>query len=82
MFFGWHGFTFMKKLQHLKSKLKACNKEVFGNVEKPNSKISLDLEMLDILEEKRELNQVQGEERKRIKIQYEKLLRDEEIKWR
>lgn len=72
----------MKKPQHLKSRLRVWNKEVFGNIEEAKNKLSLELEVFDGIEEERELNQEEGDERKRIKFQFEKLLRDEEIKWR
>lgn len=38
--------------------------------------------MLDRLEEDRALDQVEGEERRRLKIKHEQILRTEEVKWR
>lgn len=49
----------MKNLQNIKGKLRGWSKDVFGNIEEAKSKIILDLEILDRMEEERDLNQLE-----------------------
>lgn len=47
---GWEGYKFMKKLKHVKEKLKVWNVDVFGDI-KVRKKVFLQkLEVLDKLE--------------------------------
>lgn len=64
----WHGFQFMKKLQAIKGKLRIWTKEVFSNIEQAKSQIFSELEILDKVKESRNLDQLEWEERRILKL--------------
>lgn len=80
--YGWKGFLFIKKSQHIKSRPRIWNKEVFRNIEEVKNKIALDLDILNRVEESQELDQMEWEKRWKLKIEYEQILKNEKIKWR
>lgn len=65
----------MKKLQALKDKLRVWYKEVFGNIEETKCRITLDLEVLDRLEESRISVSSEREERWKQKLELEKVIK-------
>lgn len=75
---GWKGFRFMKKFQVIEVNIKTWNKEVFGKVEESKAKISLDLELLDRIEESRNLENNEREERSKMKKDFETIVKNED----
>lgn len=72
----------MKKLQVIKVKLQSWNKEGFSIIEESKAKISLDLEILDLIKESRNLNANEWEERLKLKNKSEFIIKNEESHWR
>lgn len=72
---GSQCFRFMKKLQDIKGKLKSWNKEVFRNSEEVKNKLSLELEVLDRVEESQNLDTLECEQRWKLKLEYEQIIR-------
>lgn len=50
------GFIIIKKLQMLKENIKVWNRESFGNIEYSRVSLTKELEVLDSMEESRDLN--------------------------
>lgn len=60
VFHGHAGFTVVKKLQGLKAKIKAWNKDTYGKSDILRSSLKREIEEWDKLEKERSLNQVES----------------------
>jgi hypothetical protein len=75
-------FFLAKKLRALNGEIKRWNCEVFGNVRVRNKARSVELELLDSIEESRGLTEEEKERRKGLVTDLEASLLQEEISWR
>ncbi|XP_010256226.1 PREDICTED: uncharacterized protein LOC104596672 [Nelumbo nucifera] len=76
------GVRFMRTLKALKGKTKDWNKDHFGRIEEGQERISSRIEELDIKEAQRNFSEEEREERWKLKVELEEILRNEEISWR
>ena len=81
-FRGTHNYVLMEKMRALKVKLKAWNKEVFGNVEEQKKSVLKKVALLDDIESQRPLSDGERQDRLGAMEDFKKRAIMEEILWR
>ena len=79
---GWEGHRFMRKLQFIKAKLKAWNRDVFGDLKEEKNNILLDISRIDSVEQEGNLTHDLYLLRASTKRELETLLLKEEVHWK
>lgn len=79
---GFTGFRIVKKLQILKNNIKEWNQEVFDRIEVRRESVMMKLEEWDLVEEERDLTEVERATRETTVKELWKLHRIEEVSWR
>ena len=81
-FRGTHSYVLMEKIKALKVKLKAWNKEVFGNVDEQKNSTLKKVALWDDIESRRPLSDGERQERMSPMEDFKKWAIMEEISWR
>ncbi|TXG54144.1 hypothetical protein EZV62_019400 [Acer yangbiense] len=78
-FQGWKGFSFMKKLEWVKMRLKIWNKDVFGDISKEKHELRIRIAELDRADGVGELCEPLKMERNQLKLKLDNVVSKEEI---
>ncbi|KAK9950555.1 hypothetical protein M0R45_006040 [Rubus argutus] len=81
-FYGWAGFTFMRKLRSLKEKVKVWSKEMFGDIEKEKRQTGELIMQLDAEDICVGLCDVKRRQREVAREKLEVIIFQEESRWR
>ena len=81
-FMGTHSYVMMEKMRALKVKLKAWNKEVFGNVEEQKKSALKNVALWDDMESRRPLSDGERQDRLGAMEDFKNWVIMEEISWR